>query len=228
LLLLLPGSAAYAQFFVNGMNSGHAASWLAGIQAGHNWQSGAFVYGIETDLAGTALKTDFNTFPNAFPPTTINTNSNVEWYGTLRGRFGWSAGQWLFFGTGGLAYGSVDLNSTLTIQGNGTNVIEVADSRIGWAGGGGIEFKSSPHLIFTLNYQYVSLGTLSLSSTNFLSTQTATQHAQFQVVTFGVSWLFTPDGAGPHGLWEGNYFGGHAGGAWGNRTSVTYGLEPPL
>ncbi len=226
LLLSLPGSATYAQFGVTGSNSGQAAGWLAGVQAGHNWQSGAFVYGIETDLSGIALKTSFNTFPNAFPPTTINTSSNIAWYGTLRGRFVWSAGQWLFFGTGGLAYGGFHLASTVTIQGNGTNALQVQDSGIGWVGGGGIAYKYSPHLVFTLNYQYVDLGTVSYASTVFLSTQTASEHARFQVVTFGVSWLFGPDGS--NGMWVGNYVGGHAGGGSGNNTRVTYGVEPPL
>jgi hypothetical protein len=41
-------------------------------------------------------------------------------------------------------------------------------------------------------------------------------------VTFGVSWLFAPDGKGPHGIWEGNYIGGHVGGDWGNKTNATY------
>jgi outer membrane immunogenic protein len=226
-MLSLSGSAAFAQpFLVFGSNSGHGASWLAGIQAGHNWQSGSFVYGIETDLSGTGLKTNFNTLLNTFPPATINTNSEIEWYGTVRGRFGWSAGQWLFYGTGGLAYGSVDLNSTITF--NGTNSVRINDWRAGWVGGGGIEYKWSPNLIFSLNYQYINLGTLSFSSTKFISAQAGSDHAQFQVVTLGVSWLFTPDGNGPHGLWQGDYIGGHAGGDWGNGTSATYATSPPL
>ncbi len=227
-LLLLAPETAFAQFFVTASNSGHAASWLAGVHAGHNWQSGSFIYGIETDLSGTALKTDFNTVIPTFPPTPINTNANIEWYGTVRGRFGWSAGQWLFYGTGGLAYGSVSLNSTMTVPFVGVNAVQINDSRIGWVGGGGIAFKSSPHVIFSLNYQYVDLGRISFSSTDTagISVQTGSQRAQFQAVIFGISWLFTPDGSGPHGLWAGNYIGGQAGGDWGNRTSAMYAVQP--
>ena len=31
----------------------------------------------------------------------------MEWFGTLRGRIGFAANNWLFFDTGGLAYGNV-------------------------------------------------------------------------------------------------------------------------
>ena len=47
-------------------------------------------------------------------------------------------------------------------------------------------------------------------------------HAQFQVVTFGISWLFPPNDGGRHGAWEGTYVGGHVGGAWGDSTSASY------
>ncbi len=42
-----------------------------------------------------------------------NTNADVNWYGTFRGRIEWSSGPILFYGTGGLAYGRVELNSSL-------------------------------------------------------------------------------------------------------------------
>jgi hypothetical protein len=48
MLLLLTGSTAFAQGLVveTQSNSAQAASWLAGAQVGHNWQSGSLVYGI--------------------------------------------------------------------------------------------------------------------------------------------------------------------------------------
>jgi outer membrane immunogenic protein len=116
-LLMLPGSAAFGQIVTStGAGSGSSSSWLAGVHAGHNWQSGSVVYGIETDLSGTALKTDFNTVLQGgiVPPPVANTSANIEYFGTLRGRLGWAAGPVLFYGTGGLAYGSVDTSSTIT------------------------------------------------------------------------------------------------------------------
>jgi opacity protein-like surface antigen len=31
-----------------------------------------------------------------------STTANIDWYGTVRGRAGWTVGQVLFYGTGGL------------------------------------------------------------------------------------------------------------------------------
>jgi outer membrane immunogenic protein len=218
-LLAISGSAAFAQGIANaGAGSGDGASWVAGIHAGHNWQDGAAVYGIESDIQGTALKTSFNTLLSGAGNVLTNTTSDINYYGTVRGRLGWAAGQWLFYGTGGLAYGAWDLASgyvspfSSTLGMNGLN--------IGWVGGGGIEYKWSPNVIFSLNYQYVDLGRNSFFQAN--PTISGSQHAQLQAVTFGVSWLFTPDGKGPHGIWEGNYIGAQAGGDWGNQTNASF------
>jgi outer membrane immunogenic protein len=221
MLLLLPGSTAFAQVLIaNQSNSGQAASWLAGVQAGHNWQSGSLVYGIETDVSGMALKTSFNTAFAAFPALMVNTNDNIDWYSTFRARLGLAAGQWLFYGTGGAAYGGVGLNSTMTSPLT-NNIVHLNNGLFGWVGGGGIEYKWSPTVILSLNYQYVDLGSLNFASAVPGSIQFGSAHAQFQVVTFGISFVgFVPDG--PHGIWEGNYVGAHAGGVWGDSTSATY------
>ena len=62
-LLVLPGFAvaqpAAAPSF--GSNSASASSWLAGAQAGYNWQRGSVVYGVEADISGTGLKSSMNT-----------------------------------------------------------------------------------------------------------------------------------------------------------------------
>ena len=79
-------------------------SWVAGAQTGYNWQQGSWVYGLETDLSGTGLKSSMSgglTAPCV--NDTANTSANVDWYGTVRGRAGWTAGKVLFYGTGGLA-----------------------------------------------------------------------------------------------------------------------------
>jgi hypothetical protein len=80
-LLALPEFAS-AQFLppppAIGSNSASASSWLAGAQAGYNWQSGSVVYGLEADIAGTGLKSTMNTTLQSFfvpPPTAITTSS---------------------------------------------------------------------------------------------------------------------------------------------------------
>jgi len=241
-LLLVSGSTAQAQVLFGtaaGANSATATSWLAGVRAGNNWQNGSFVFGLETDAQVTTLNSRFNTAltPTSFPPIaappTAIANGEVEWYGTARARLGWAPGPVLLYATGGLAYGTVDLNSTLT---GPTAVLgsQISESRIGWVAGGGIEYLVRPNVILSAAYQYVDLGTASFTATmptipapGFLS-QSGSDHAHFQVATIGISWLFTPSDKGPHGAWEGEYIGGQAGGVWGNPTDATYAASQPI
>jgi outer membrane immunogenic protein len=250
-LLALPEFAS-AQFLppppVIGSNSASSSSWMAGAQLGYNWQSGSLVYGFETDISGLDLNSQMNgTLPRNIlfiPPPTANTSSSIDWYGTFRGRLGWAAGPMLFYGTGGLAYGRTGVSSTL-FDNFTPNILNTQSSSVkaGWVAGFGMEYLLRPNVILNLGYQYVDLGTTSLtaSSPDGSLKQSINAHGQFQVVSVGLSWLFQPAGVsavvdGPKytkapyikapavavSPWEGLYAGGHAGGAWGNRTDANY------
>ena len=161
-------SAAYAQGCApsQGSNSASASGWVAGAQAGYNWQQGSFVYGLETDLSGTGLKSSMSgglTSLNPCSGDAANTSAKIDWYGTVRGRAGWTNGNVLFYGTGGLAYGKVDLSSTFNSGGLSTSA-STSSVRAGWVVGGGIEYMLRPDVFLNLGYQYVDLGTASLAS----------------------------------------------------------------
>jgi outer membrane immunogenic protein len=234
-LLVLPGFAfAQALIFAPGSasNSASASSWVAGGQVGYNWQRGPWVYGLEADISALHLKSEMNTLVPALPiPSSANTNGDVNWYGTVRGRLGWASGPWLFYGTGGLAYGRVELNSSISSSlGPRSLNLQTSAVKTGWVAGGGIEYEWLPNLIFNLGYQYVDLGTISVAGTNTafsgVLSQSARAHAQFSVVTAGLSWRFVPGGMPT--TWEGLYAGGHVGGAWGNRISGDFFDQPPI
>jgi len=237
-LLAVPESSAFAQVLVIppsvGSASASAAGWLAGAQLGYNWQRQSFVYGLEGDVSlmnlNTSMTTALSPPPFPFLPTsTATTNAKMDWYGTFRGRLGWTAGPVLFYGTGGVAYGNVELNSNVT-SGGSSLPAQAWSARAGYVAGGGIEYMARPDVIFSVNYQYVDFGRVSLASSATVSgtpiSETATARMHFQAVTAGVSWLFPPGDKGPHGAWEGMYVGGHAGGAWGDRTTASYAATP--
>jgi outer membrane immunogenic protein len=214
-------------------NSASASNWMGGAQFGYNWQRGSFVYGLEADISAMDLNSEMTTVlhgPDPIPfPLTANTNADINWYGTVRGRLGWTAGPVLFYGTGGLAYGRVDLNSSVSAGLLFANA-QTSEVRTGWVVGGGIEYMWRPNIIFSLGYQYVDLGTISLADSAAFGTltQNASAHAQFSVVAAGLSWRFFPNDAARPGPWEGMYFGGHVGGAWGNDTNADYSFVPVL
>jgi outer membrane immunogenic protein len=224
--VLLFAAAASAQCLPStGSNSATGSGWVAGGQAGYNWQQGSWVYGLETDLSGTGLKSSMSgglTSTLPCPGDAASTSAKIDWYGTARGRVGWAASNVLFYGTGGLAYGQVDLSSSYTTLSLSTNA-QTSSTRAGWVAGAGIEYLLQPNLTLNIGYQYVDLGTASLASSTvsggFSVAQTASAHAAFSVVTVGFNWRFYPTAPMP---WEGAYVGGHAGGAWGLSTDATY------
>lgn len=222
----------------NGANSADASSWVAGGRLGYDWQYGALVYGVEADLSGMNLKSEMNGGVTSLVPgfpASASTTAKVDWYGTLRGRLGWTNGPWLLYATGGLAYGDVELNSNFSVNFTPAGVTGSLNSdtsplKGGWVVGGGLEYKLRPNLALNVEYRYVDLGTVGSTSSTTVPlgapgvvghlSQSASVDAQFQVVTVGLNWQFAPTGrAGP---WAGWHLGGFAGGAWGNDASATY------
>jgi outer membrane immunogenic protein len=153
-----------------GQNAANASSWLAGAHAGYNWQQGMMVFGFETDLQGTHLNSSMlgglTHNPMIVPPPLgdfAGTKASIDWYGTFRGRFGVTTGQWLFYGTAGAAYGNVDLGSRFSTLGLEI-VSQTSEPRIGWVAGAGFEYLLLPNVMLTFGYQYVDLGRISISS----------------------------------------------------------------
>lgn len=230
-MLVISASSAFAQVLGNGSDSASASSWVGGGHAGYNWQSNSWVYGVETDISGMHLNSAVNTALTD-GLTTASTNADVNWYGTVRGRLGWTQGAALFYGSAGLAYGRVDLNGSMNMPTGPLSLnTQTSSMKTGWVAGGGIDYVWRPNVIVGVQYQYVDLGSVNLASSTAGNgstlAQSATAHAQFQVVTAGISWLFSPAGSYSHGGWQGLYAGGQVGGAWGNDTSAVYSATSP-
>jgi outer membrane immunogenic protein len=160
---------------------------VAGGQAGWNWQTGSFLFGLETDFqwSGEKGSTAFlcaatgaggPCLPGAtFLPTSagagtaVSISQQIEWFGTFRARAGMLfAPSVLGYVTGGLAYGSVktDLGLTSTIANTlaGTPVAAAASAsttHAGWVIGAGIEAMFAQNWSGKLEYLYMDLGTYS-------------------------------------------------------------------
>jgi outer membrane immunogenic protein len=128
------GAPGVATFSNDRANNGFSG----GGQIGYNYQftpGSGFVIGVEVDAQYLGFGANRNTASFAGTPnadlTFVNPNglSNLDYFGTVRGRLGYAFDRTLVYGTGGFAYGGFGLpNST-------------SDSfRTGWAAGGGIEY----------------------------------------------------------------------------------------
>src|SRR5215470_8095545 len=121
-----PAVQSWAGFYI-GVNSGYAWSdhtdkfaqpafgifpqginpqgAFGGGQIGYNWQGilhPNLVLGVEADIQGAEIR-DGN--PGKFVGQ--GAKSNLDYFGTVRGRLGLAFGSSLIYGTGGLAYGGI-------------------------------------------------------------------------------------------------------------------------
>lgn len=141
--------------------------WLAGGQAGCNFQTGIWVFGVETDFDGTGLSggETINTAVPGFFPITSSVTQKMDWFGTTRGRVGVAWDNVLFYGTAGAAYGQVaDTYSLSNIAGGGPVSTFGSDSTtlFGWTAGAGVEVGFGPWSVRG-EALYYDLGNHSLS-----------------------------------------------------------------
>jgi outer membrane immunogenic protein len=137
-----------------------------GVQAGYNVQYGQFVFGGETDLQVTGADDTFAPWKFSNP-----------WFGTLRARAGLAMSSVLFYGTVGLAYGTLNMKNTLTS-------VSESHTSTGWAGGVGVEAALTGNWSARAEYLYVDL-----SSSSFVLDGNS-HGIQSNLLRFGVNYRF--------------------------------------
>lgn len=208
------------------------SGFAGGFHTGRNWQWGAFVFGLEGTttwgkLSGSAVSLGFAGLNGFGAGTTTNATVDIDRLSTFTGRFGLAAGQWLFYGKAGLAYGEVDLK----ITSNNPGILPAASetsAHVGWTVGAGVAYALTYNWILGLEYNYADLGdarytqpgifpaTRALDSTVDVTVQSAMARLSYKFGSGGnpiAAMLFGPDN--PTGIWSGLYVGGHIGYGWG-------------
>jgi outer membrane immunogenic protein len=134
---------------------------LGGAQLGYNWQTGPVVLGIETDFQFTGMKGTLQapTCPAAVCGVTTNASysQKLPWFGTVRGRLGYARDSWLIYGTGGYAYARLETDASASAGATSADLSQ-AETRSGWAVGGGIELAFARNWTARMEYLYIDLG----------------------------------------------------------------------
>jgi outer membrane immunogenic protein len=125
---------------------------LIGGTLGYNWQSGAAVFGVETDLSWSNMK------GTAGAICAVGCRTENSWLGTARGRLGYAVDRWMPFVSGGLAYGDIKANVPGSPGESATNA--------GWTLGGGAEVALPGNWTAKGEYLYVDLGDMNCSAAN--------------------------------------------------------------
>jgi outer membrane immunogenic protein len=160
--------------FPGGLGS-QSAGFIGGGQAGYNWQTGAFVLGVETDFDGTTLSKSFNNSGAPFlggpflgDVLSVNGKASLSWLGTTRARLGFVAtpdNRLMIYATGGVAYGGGTSNFSAFDSLTGAFWTgSPSSTRVGWTIGGGVEYAVTNNVTIKGEYLYADLGSASFNS----------------------------------------------------------------
>ena len=135
-----------------GANSGRfdTSGGSAGGQLGYNWQTGRFVFGVETDAGWLGVNGSVGPGGVCSGDGGGQCRTEQSWLGTTRARVGYAFDRWLPYVTGGVGYGDIR-----AVQPTGTT----SDVKAGWAAGGGVEYGINRNWSAKLEYLHVDLGT---------------------------------------------------------------------
>jgi outer membrane immunogenic protein len=145
-------------------NNADPAGFVFGGQVGFNWQSGHFVYGFEADLQASNADTTFATYKFSNP-----------WFGTVRGRAGYTFNNILLYGTAGLALAGGEIDS---------GGVSESNTHVGWAAGAGMEVGFTPNWSAKAEYLFMDL-----SSQSYVVTG-ASHGFNANILRFGVNYRF--------------------------------------
>lgn len=152
---------------------GDDAHFTGGAMIGYNWQMDSLVLGFEADInyagfgddssddLGGRLNDIFGETNNRFEGRS-KASFDADWFSTFRGRIGFAADNFLFYGTGGLAVGQIEADVHLNVTDTDTDEtysFRGSDSSTnwGWTVGAGMEYGID-NWSLGVEYLFVDLG----------------------------------------------------------------------
>jgi opacity protein-like surface antigen len=169
------------------------AGYLAGGQAGYNYQTGRFVWGIETDAGASNARGGRAACP--IQPLLFSCEDDVGILGSLTGRFGYTWGRALFYAKGGWEYGEVTAGTSLNFVDPALGLPPVPGTlkstnwENGWTAGVGMEYALTDRWSAKAEYMYYGFPQYA-----FTVAQNATANATTagNIVRIGVNYHFKP------------------------------------
>jgi len=142
------GTATIAPYG-SGPLSGSGDTFIYGGQIGYNYQVRSWVIGAEADLQGTTSEGSLNGFAGT---TAYTSDAEVDYFGTVRARLGYSWDRLLVYGTAGLAYGKNSIDGVI-----GGTAFSASDTYYTYTVGGGAEYALTDN--WSLKGEYLFVGT---------------------------------------------------------------------
>jgi outer membrane immunogenic protein len=172
---------------------------IGGGQIGCNYQTGSFVFGIEGDIQASDVKDALAVTTNVpgFVTGQHFASQSLDWFGTVRGRLGFAWGQFMVYGTGGVAFGRVNYGLGITFPAtNDFQNIAVRDTETGWTAGAGFEWAFAPQWSVKAEYLFIDLGDRAFATIgsgrapNLTTSLIGNFENQYNIARVGVNYRF--------------------------------------
>lgn len=167
--------------------------FLGGVQAGYNWQTSSnIVLGVEGEYSWADIHgTETTISPvNGFNSTV---SAKTKDFALATARLGYAAGNWLFYGKGGGAWGNGSSTGVGTLaNGRFFDNTTTGSSRIGWVAGVGVEWGFAPNWSAKLEYNHIDFGsrTVAVNDITFGTTTFISSNEKVDIVKAGVNYRF--------------------------------------
>ena len=131
-------------------------NWFGGVQAGYeHFFNSRLMLGVELDMSFPDTA-DLSQWMSYRATSTGTANEQLEYLASLRARAGYAMGPWTPFVTGGIAWASTRFSRTDLTTGN--EDANPSNVRLGYAVGGGIDYRLDRRWSTRLEYLYTNLG----------------------------------------------------------------------
>jgi outer membrane immunogenic protein len=119
---------------------------FGGGQLGWNWQApgSPWVWGIEADAAFASIGETVTVLGGSL-------ESDIDSFGTIRGRLGYAVDRTLWYVTGGVAW----VNNDITVNVAGVGSLSSSNTHWGWTIGGGVEWAFYDNWSLKAEYLYI-------------------------------------------------------------------------
>jgi outer membrane immunogenic protein len=143
------GAVGLDHFDVNGA--------VGGVHAGYNEQFNSFVVGLEGDVDLSGIRGSTHSAIGAEGATISSLSLRNTWQGSVRARIGYAFDRFLFYGTGGVAFGDAKVSGSVI---GPAGIFSGSDTKtlVGWTVGLGGEYAFDDHWIARAEVRYTDFG----------------------------------------------------------------------
>jgi len=136
---------------------------IGGGQIGANYQTGAWVLGVEGTIASSNVSGSAVAASTLIPGLSVRSTSALHWVATATGRVGYAFNTLLLYAKGGGAWAGVQYFQDVLSPPAGPVFLSQSNSstRIGWTAGLGLEYGLTEHVSGRLEYDFMDFGTQS-------------------------------------------------------------------